>query len=83
MEFPLRKGASLRKWVKEHFWNHGYNISDDAVAYLLEVVGENQIMIENELNRLFIYEPDHKKINIKDLDILITNNVQSNIFNFL
>lgn len=83
LEFPLRKGASLRKWVKEHFWNHGYNISDDAVAYLLEVVGENQVMIENELNKLFIYEPDHKNITIKDLDILITNNVQSNIFNLL
>lgn len=83
LEFPLRKGASLRKWVKEHFWNHGYNISDDAVAYLLEVVGENQVMIENELNKLFIYEPDHKNISIRDLDILITNNVQSNIFNLL
>lgn len=83
LEFPLRKGANLRKWVKEHFWNNGYNISDDAVAYLLEVVGENQVMIENELNKLFIYEPDHKNITIKDLDILITNNVQSNIFNLL
>ncbi len=83
VEFPLRKGASLRKWIKEHFWNHGYNISDDAVAYLLEVVGENQIMIENELNKFFIYEPDHKNIGIKDLDVLITNNVQSNIFNLL
>lgn len=83
VEFPLRKGASLRKWIKENFWNHGYNVSDDAVAYLLEVVGENQIMIENELNKIFIYEPDHKNIGIKDLDILITNNVQSNIFNML
>lgn len=83
VEFPLRKGASLRKWIKENFWNHGYNVSDDAVAYLLEVVGENQIMIENELNKFFIYEPDHKNIGIKDLDILITNNVQSNIFNLL
>lgn len=83
VEFPLRKGASLRKWIKEHFWNHGYNISDDAVAYLLEVVGENQIMIENELNKFFLYEPDHKNIGIKDLDLLITNNVQSNIFNLL
>ncbi len=83
IEFPLRKGANLRKWVKEHFWNHGYSITDDAVAYLLEVVGENQVMIENELNKLFIYEPDHKNISIKDLDILITNNVQSNIFNLL
>lgn len=83
VEFPLRKGASLRKWIKENFWNHGYNVSDDAVAYLLEVVGENQIMIENELEKFFIYEPDHKNIGIKDLDILITNNVQSNIFNLL
>jgi DNA polymerase-3 subunit delta len=40
-------------------------------------------MIENELNKFFIYEPEHKNIGIKDLDILITNNVQSNIFNLL
>lgn len=83
VEFPLRKGISLRKWIKEHFWNHGYNISDEGVAYLLEVVGENQNMLENELSKFFIYEPDHKNISIKDLDILITNNVQSNIFNLL
>lgn len=83
VEFPLRKGVSLRKWIKEHFWNHGYNISDEGVAYLLEVVGENQNMLENELSKFFIYEPDHKNISIKDLDILITNNVQSNIFNLL
>jgi DNA polymerase III subunit delta len=83
VEFPLRKGPSLRKWIKEHFWNHGYNISDDAVAYLLEVVGENQIMLENELKKIFIYQPENKNISIKDLEILITNNVQSNIFNML
>ena len=82
-EFPLRKGVELRRWIKEHMWNHGYNIADDAVAYLIEVVGENQIMIENEMNKIFIYEPDHKNIGIKDLDILITNNAQSNIFNLL
>ncbi len=83
IEFPLRKGGDLRRWVKEYLWHHGYNIKDDAIAYLIEVVGENQIMIENEMNKLFIYEPDHKNIVIKDLDILITNNFQSNIFNLL
>ena len=83
VEFPVRKGAGLRKWIKEYIWNHGYNVSDDAVAYLLEVVGENQNMLENELNKIFIYEPEHKNIGIKDLDILITNNVQSNIFYLL
>ncbi|MDD2370615.1 MAG: DNA polymerase III subunit delta [Firmicutes bacterium] len=82
-EFPLRKGGDLRRWVKEFLWHHGYNITEDAVAYLIEVVGENQIMIENEMKKIFIYEPDHKNLVIKDLDILITNNFQSNIFNLL
>lgn len=82
-DFQLKKGNELRKWVKEYLWQHGYNITDDGVAYLIDVVGENQTMIENEMKKLFIYEPENKNIKINDLEKIITNNVQSNIFNLL
>ncbi len=83
LEFSIKKGYELRKWIKEYLWHHGYNIADDAVAYIIEIVGENQIMIENEMNKIFIYEPDNKNIEIKDLEDFITNSFQSNIFNLL
>jgi len=82
-EFTLKKGNELRRWVKEYLWHHGYNISDEAVVYIIEMVGENQLMIENEMNKIFLYEPDHKVLEIKDLEELITNSFQSNIFNLL
>lgn len=82
-EFPLVKGRSLQKWVKEYLWEHGYNIDEAGVAYLVEVVGESQNMLRSEMDKLFLFQPEGRQIRVADLEQIVTSNAEYNIFNLL
>ena len=82
-EFPLVKGRGLQKWVKEYLWEHGYNIDEAGVAYLVEVVGESQNMLRSEMDKLFLFQPEGRQIRVADLEQIVTSNAEYNIFNLL
>lgn len=80
-EYGYKKGRMLEKWIKEYIWSKGYSIDNLAITYLIEVVGDKQDMLKSEIEKIFLYEPDNKKIEIELLRKILSNNVESNIFN--
>ena len=82
-EFSFKKGRELQKWIKEYIWSKGYAVDDEGMEYLIEVVGDKQDMLKSEIDKVTLFDPMDKKISIDILKVILSNNVQSNIFNLL
>lgn len=81
--FGKLRYSDLHHWVKEYFVRHGYNPDNEAVNYLIEVVGTDQGMLQSEMDKVLLFEPGKGGLHLSDLKDLVTSNVQSNIFELL
>lgn len=78
--FDKMKPQEVKMWIRESFYQKGYSMDQDALDYLLEVVGTDQEMLTRELEKIELYQPMNHKITLALLKELVAGNVQSNIF---
>lgn len=75
------KGDSnyISNYIENYVKDNGYVIED--IKYFIEVVGTNLGNIKNELDKLFMYKLDSKKILNIDIDKVVVKNQEDEIFN--
>ena len=83
VEFAPLKGAELNKWIAEYAKGKGKRISFEAIAILLEKVGNELDTIINALNKLLLYAGDNMIITEMDIEALIKKTREDTRFTFL
>jgi DNA polymerase-3 subunit delta len=81
--FSQLEGADLTKWALEYAKKKGKNISSDAVALIIEKVGNDLESIINAVNKLCLYAAGKNKLTEADVDALITKTREDTRFMFL
>ena len=62
--------------------DRGYEMDNMNVEYFISKVGNDINNINSELEKLFIYQIDHKKIVRDDIDLLVLDNIDNVIYEF-
>lgn len=73
---------NIYNYVTNRISDRGFIIDSVNIEYLLSKVGNDINNINNELEKLFIYKNDDKKIKREDIDLLIFNNIDNVIYEF-
>ncbi len=60
----MPKGASLKQWILGRVKKEGYQIDPRAADSLLELVGEDLLLLESELGKQFLYRMESKRITL-------------------
>ena len=81
--FSLMKPRELEKWIKEYFWENGYDITEDTRYFLIEALGNDQILLESEIEKICLYGPEEKTLTINSVKNVITYSIKGNIFQML
>lgn len=71
----------IRLFVKNNFGD--YKISNSDIDLLLERVGNNLSILNNEINKIKIYKNDNKQITTNDILELTSKSVDTDIFKFI
>jgi DNA polymerase-3 subunit delta len=79
-EYDDLDARQLAKWLAEEAKEKGGNLSQANANYLVDRVGTNQALLNNELEKLLIYNAEITKENI---DLLVEKTPQSKIFDLL
>jgi len=73
---------NISNYIRNKIKDNGYKIDNINVEYLLSKLGNDINNINNELEKLFIYKSDDRKINREDIDLLIFDNIDNVIYEF-
>ena len=68
-EFPTLSRAKLLQWMKSFFLQHGSDVDPKALETLIGIVGEDQMQISKELEKLALFAAD-RKCTKEDVEIL-------------
>ena len=71
---------NMNNYLSNYIRDNGYSISSESVDLIISKVGYELSNIMNELEKLFIYKDNDKKITKEDIDNVITKNIEKNIF---
>jgi len=67
-EYPRLKGMTLVSWMKKRMLEKGKALTEDAVDYLVEVVGDHLHDVENILEKVFLSVGEKIKIELSDVE---------------
>lgn len=70
----------LSNYIGDYIRDKGYSISSSSVELIISKVGYELSNIIKELDKMFIYKGTDTKITKEDIDDVITNNLEKNIF---
>lgn len=70
----------LSNYVGDYIRDNGYSISSSSIELIISKVGYELSNIIKELEKLFIYKGNDAKITKEDIEEVITNNLEKNIF---
>ena len=59
--------SELPRWIRTLAGESGYTVEEDAASYLVDVLGGNLALIEAELNKVFNFLGDRKKVRYEDV----------------
>ena len=76
------KQVTIYKYVDNKIKDNGYKIDNYNIDYLLSKIGNDINNINSELDKLFIYKENDKKILKDDIDLLILDNIDNVIYEF-
>jgi len=79
-EFPQLDPPGLTRWLSGEAKARGGSLSPRDAQYLVERVGANQQLLDNELEKLLLYNPT---INYQTIQLLTEATPQSTIFQLL
>lgn len=68
IEFPRLKGRGLVSWVRKRMEEKGKIISEEAAGYLVEVVGDHLLDLDNGLEKIFLSVGEKKRIELSDVE---------------
>lgn len=80
LEFNKLKNYDVEKYIKNSFFNDGYNIDDNAVKKLINNIGNNISLLYKEIEKLKIYKLEEKEINEKDINDVVKKEAEEDIF---
>ena len=70
----------LSNYIGDYIRDKGYSISSSSIELLISKVGYELSNIIKELDKMFIYKGTDTKITKEDIEEVITNNLEKNIF---
>ena len=73
---------NISDYISNKIKDKGYKIDTIDMEYLLSKIGNDINNINNELEKLFIYKENDKKILREDIDLLIFDNIDNVIYEF-
>ena len=73
---------NIYNYIEDRILDNGYKIDSYNIEYFLSKVGNDINNINSELDKLFIYKIDDKKILRNDIDLLILDNIDNIIYEF-
>ncbi|MDI6592096.1 MAG: DNA polymerase III subunit delta [Patescibacteria group bacterium] len=78
-EFKLLEGEKLKNWIKKEFEGYQVKTEPGVVERLINFVGNDLWQLNNEIKKLISYKKN-KKIEIKDVDLLVRPKIETDIF---
>jgi DNA polymerase-3 subunit delta len=79
-DFKNLKKYTLEKWIREEVGKKGYTIDNNAILTIIEMLGNNQISVSNEIEKIMTYLGDSENISRDDVLKVLTSNMVSNVF---
>ena len=76
------EGDNLSSWIVNRLSGEGYKIDSSALSELIERTEGDIMQINNELEKLKLYQDD-KVITYNSVKLLVSRNLEDNIFNLL
>jgi DNA polymerase-3 subunit delta len=67
-------------WVKQFFKREGFNIEDEGVASILELVDNNTASLKRECSRLVYFLPKDRPVKPEDLEKWLAHNREESVF---
>lgn len=74
------KGEQLRRWIVQKVASDGRKISADDAQMLIDIVGENRSLIEDQLDKIYIFLGDKSVIDAEVVKSLSTQLKAFNVF---
>lgn len=68
------------RYIKTKVINNSFIINDNAIKYLFNLAGDDLNRINTEVEKLMVFTSDLKEITIEDIDLLVSDNSDNNIF---
>jgi DNA polymerase III subunit delta len=81
--FSPLQGQELNKWISDYAKSKGKNIDYNAVALIVEKVGNDLESVMNALNKLCLYAGDQSILQEQDIEVLIKKTREDTRFDFL
>lgn len=78
--FEQLSDYTLIEWVKKTAENHDAIINEDAAKLLIQIVGKDLQMLNQEINKMAIYVESKGTINIDVVNALTVRKLEDNIF---
>lgn len=72
----------LPLWIKTEIKNRGKDISNEAVAYLINAAGEGLMDLKGEIDKLTLFVGDKKIIDLSDVETVVSDIKMNSIFDF-
>lgn len=82
-ELDAPDAATLTGWLKKRCSEAEKQIDKEAVAYLIEHVGADMLLLENELEKLIAYRYDSPQITVDDIREICVSQAEDKIFEML
>lgn len=80
VEFKQLDHAHLLRWIIKQVENSGGEIDRAAVGRLLDLAGEDQWRLSNEIEKLINY---NKEVTVENIDLLVESSRTESIFNLV
>ncbi|MDP4116628.1 MAG: DNA polymerase III subunit delta [Bacteroidota bacterium] len=74
------KEEQLRRWIVQKAGSDGRKITADDAQLLMEIVGESKSLIEDQLEKIYIFLGDKREINAETIKSLSTQLKAFNVF---
>jgi len=75
------KTDNLNEYIKDRFNRDGFEISNSAINEIVLRVTSDSFRIENEIAKLELYKHNDPKIEIGDVRLLVSKDLEDNIYN--
>lgn len=73
----------LKGWVIRSFSSYGIEIKEEAINLFMEYLNNNQLRMEQEINKLIDYVGKSGTITVQDIKLLIDKDISNEVFNLI
>ena len=80
IDYPDPEEIELKGWIVRSFDANGIDIKDDALALLLEYIGDDQARLSQEIDKLSSYVGKGGTIRKEDIKLLVPKNINNEIY---